>query len=378
MIRAIMIDDEAMALVALELALRQIEPGAAIDVLGKYRKVADAIGQTAGQKVDLIFLDIEMPGISGLDAVEPLLAVHPQAEIIFVTAYQQHAIDAFELNAMDYLLKPVAGERLRKSIDRFLARHRKAEADARSTAETADRDGNTRTEPTDERLRLDVLGGLALYDRRGDLVSWRTKRAKELFAYLWHHRGAPVLRNRMLDELWPETPLDRALAHFHTTVYQVRGMLKQLGCPDSIAFADERYRLRSDCFICDEPRLAEKLKSKRFDPETLSLYGGDYLEADYYEWAAPRRNELHSDMVHYLKRWAGLTEGEAAVSIWRKLIALDPYEESFYTGLMRLLGEAGQRKAVDEVYAELQRVLRGELGASPSAEAENLAKRYGY
>jgi len=46
--------------------------------------------------------------------------------------------------------------------------------------------------------------------------------------------------------------------------------------------------------------------------------------------------------------------------------------------LMRLLGEAGQRKAADEVYAELKRVLRDELGASPSSEAENLAKRYGF
>lgn len=371
MIRAIMIDDETMALVALELALRQVEPGAAIEVLGKFRKVSDAIEQTAGQQVELIFLDIEMPGINGLDAVEPLLAAHPRAEIIFVTAYQQHAVEAFELNAMDYLLKPVAGERLGKSIDRFLARHRIGETVDKHNAAIG------HAEPADKRLRLDVLGGLALYDRRGELVSWRTKRAKELFAYLWHHRGAPVLRNRMLDELWPEAPFDRALAHFHTTVYQVRSMLKQLGCAESIAFADERYRLRSDSFLCDETRLLDKLQSDRFEPEVLSLYGGDYLEADHYEWAEMRRKELRSAVGNALKRWAGRAEGLAAAPIWRKLVALDPYEESHYTGLMRVLGEAGQRKEAREAFLELAAVLRSELGASPSASAVQLAKRYG-
>jgi len=75
----------------------------------------------AERSYDIVFLDIRMPGLSGLDAL-PLIRHRQDAEVVFVTAYEQHALEAFELAAADYVLKPVSEARLRRTLDRLALR----------------------------------------------------------------------------------------------------------------------------------------------------------------------------------------------------------------------------------------------------------------
>jgi two-component system LytT family response regulator len=111
--KAIIVDDERLARKDLLLMLRDFEN---IEVVGEADNVSLAADLIEKKSPDIIFLDIQMPGESGFDLLEK---VRTQAKIIFVTAFDEYAIRAFEVNAMDYLLKPVSTERLARTLERI-------------------------------------------------------------------------------------------------------------------------------------------------------------------------------------------------------------------------------------------------------------------
>ena len=113
MIRTMLVDDEEPARDRLRDMLSGFDD---VDVVGEARDGEDALTQIAGQRPDLIFLDIQMPGLSGMEVAASLSP--PRPRIIFCTAFDQYAIDAFEHHATDYLLKPVSRKRLAKALDR--------------------------------------------------------------------------------------------------------------------------------------------------------------------------------------------------------------------------------------------------------------------
>jgi two-component system LytT family response regulator len=115
-LRTIIIEDEELARNLLQTYLKD-HPG--IEVIGECENGFDGVKMINEQKPDLVFLDIQMPKISGFEMLE-LLDHKP--EIIFTTAYDQYALKAFEYNAVDYLLKPFAKDRLIAAIDKLIAR----------------------------------------------------------------------------------------------------------------------------------------------------------------------------------------------------------------------------------------------------------------
>ena len=113
MIRALIVDDEAPARARLRLLLEEIED---VDVAGEADDGEAAIDAVAALAPDVVFLDIQMPGCTGLEVAASLRS--PRPHIVFCTAFDQYAVDAFELSAADYLLKPVNRARLAKALDR--------------------------------------------------------------------------------------------------------------------------------------------------------------------------------------------------------------------------------------------------------------------
>ncbi|MFT6717477.1 MAG: two-component system LytT family response regulator, partial [Saprospiraceae bacterium] len=114
MINTLIIDDERLARVELTQLLRSFPQ---INIIGEAVNGNDAVEKIELLKPDLVFLDIEMPGKTGFEVLESLSVV-PQ--IIFVTAFDEFAIKAFETNALDYVLKPVVTERLEKAINKVM------------------------------------------------------------------------------------------------------------------------------------------------------------------------------------------------------------------------------------------------------------------
>ena len=112
-IRSLVVDDEALARQALKDVLSQFDN---IEIVGECSNGFEVVKEVEEKKPDLIFLDIQMPKLDGFDVVELLGEESPF--IIFVTAYDEYAIRAFETHALDYLMKPVRAERLQQALDR--------------------------------------------------------------------------------------------------------------------------------------------------------------------------------------------------------------------------------------------------------------------
>jgi len=109
MIRCLLVDDELLALDLLEDSLKHVNY---IQVVGRCRTAAEAIILLQKDDIDLLFCDIQMPGLNGLQLVKSLIK---KPMVIFVTAYEKFAIEGFELDVIDYLVKPVSLERFLKA-----------------------------------------------------------------------------------------------------------------------------------------------------------------------------------------------------------------------------------------------------------------------
>ena len=120
-IRTILVDDETLAIQGLQIRL---EPYDDVEIVDTCTNGREAIRSIKTHKPDLVFLDIQMPGFDGFSVVQGLMEVEPPL-FVFVTAYSDHAIRAFEAQATDYLMKPVEEDRLADTMER--ARQRLAE-----------------------------------------------------------------------------------------------------------------------------------------------------------------------------------------------------------------------------------------------------------
>lgn len=127
-LRLLIADDEPLAAERLQLLLAQITD---VDLVGTASDGESAVRMAEALSPDLLLLDIEMPGLDGIDVARALAAKRPSAAVIFITAFDQFAVAAFEVEAVDYLMKPVTPERLKRALKRardYLQRREKAPA----------------------------------------------------------------------------------------------------------------------------------------------------------------------------------------------------------------------------------------------------------
>jgi two-component system LytT family response regulator/two-component system response regulator LytT len=157
-LRVVVVDDEQLAREELCYQLEQID---GIEIVAQASNGVDAIGAVERLDPDLVFLDIQMPGLGGFEVARRLLEHEEEAPaLVFVTAFDQHAIEAFEVNAVDYLLKPVESARLEQALQR-----------ARKRVE-AERPGPSAPAPTNEQLEQ-IVKMMAVRQTKRDQVAIR-------------------------------------------------------------------------------------------------------------------------------------------------------------------------------------------------------------
>lgn len=115
MLRAMIVDDEAPARSEMHYLLDETN---LVEVVAESSNVRDAIEHLRAHRIDVIFLDVNMPGVNGMQFAEALVKLKTPPAVVFVTAYGEYAADAFSLNAVDYLVKPVETERLLQAISK--------------------------------------------------------------------------------------------------------------------------------------------------------------------------------------------------------------------------------------------------------------------
>ena len=159
-LRVLAVDDEAPALDELVWMLERHECVRQVIPAGSGE---DALRVLHEEQVDAIFMDVQMPGLSGLDLARVLSRFTTQPPIVFVTAHEQHAVDAFELNVVDYVLKPVRDERLGQAVRRVVRQVHGRDVDGRPTDESilVELAGVSRLVPRSDVLFVEAQGDYA-------------------------------------------------------------------------------------------------------------------------------------------------------------------------------------------------------------------------
>jgi DNA-binding LytR/AlgR family response regulator len=165
-VRALVVDDEPLVRSELVYALGKV----ADDVeIAEASDAVEALRELAGSAYDVVFLDINLPGLNGLEVTKVINALPAAPQVVFVTAHDTHAVDAFELAAFDYVVKPVSQERLARTIDRLRAQRESAVPAAAppngSPARVALEDG--------ERMRLVKIAEIRYVQANGHVVTAR-------------------------------------------------------------------------------------------------------------------------------------------------------------------------------------------------------------
>jgi len=229
MIRTLIIDDVALARERLKRCLA-VDPG--IEIVGESDNGEKAVADVRALAPDLIFLDVQMPALDGFGVLEALKDERAP-EVIFVTAYNEYAIQAFEVNALDYLLKPVDCERLSKAVERAKSRlwqsNRDDHLDSRFRALLEDiktgskflkrltikLTGRTILLPTDEVDWIETHGnylkvhtGRESHLIRGTMQSLETKLDPEKFVRV--HRSV-IVNVEKIKEIYPRSNGDQDL-----------------------------------------------------------------------------------------------------------------------------------------------------------------------
>ncbi|HET6498032.1 MAG TPA: LytTR family DNA-binding domain-containing protein [Coriobacteriia bacterium] len=119
-LKALVVDDEAPARSELRFLLGEV---GGVEVVGEASNASEAFQLIRAIPYDVVFLDIDMPGVSGVQLAEAMARLEHQPAVVFVTAHSEHAVKAFEVMAVDYLVKPVEVDRLRVAIGRLTPAH---------------------------------------------------------------------------------------------------------------------------------------------------------------------------------------------------------------------------------------------------------------
>jgi len=167
-LKALVVDDEQLAREELSFLLAQV---GGVEVVGQAANGIEAMGLIEDLSPDLIFLDVQMPGMNGFEVARQMLGRESAAEIVFVTAYDQYAIEGFQVNAVDYLLKPVDVMRLEQAVQRTRRRLQSDRPRPAMANEDLERIVKLVTERQSRRERLAVkIGELVMLVDADDLI----------------------------------------------------------------------------------------------------------------------------------------------------------------------------------------------------------------
>ncbi len=361
-IRAILVDDMRPALRELEFLLKKYPD---ISIEGTYTNPLAAIEKIDEAKPQAVFLDINMPQLQGMDAASKILDLSPETDIVFVTAYDQYAVEAFELHAMDYLLKPISEERLEITVGRLRKKT------------------PVKSQQAVSKLQIQCFDRFRMGWEGQEPIKWRIEKARELFAYLLQNHGRSISRDELLDKLWPEDDTDRAVKQLYNGTYYIRKALEAYGIDKSLISINNNYKLSLGAVDWDVGRFCELFNKTEDRPKALedmeALYTGGYLDGEFYPWSEferERLSKLYDQCVLELsKNYMGEKKYNQAEIILLKAYNKNPYYEDISELLIRLYKETGNASSAIKHYSAYAALIKEELGIGPDKRLQELVKQ---
>lgn len=283
MINVAIIDDEQLAVDNLVFMLSKFED---VKIVGAFTDSDELFKCLRNNDINLIFMDIEMPEVNGLTLATQVTEEFKDIEIVFATAYNQYAIQAFEVSAIDYILKPLSINRITKAIEKVKRRI-------------------PLVNDKDKKVFIKCLGGFEIYiDDK--LINFKLSKAKEVLAYLINSYGKSLGWMSIADEVWPDAYDDKKLMNnFHVACFSLRTFLNENGISELFDYSRNLYRVDTTKFECDYIKLNEVYQEYRKTKEVIvppaTFETGAYLEDLPYLWSI-RNAEKVEDMIYELNK----------------------------------------------------------------------------
>lgn len=263
----IAVDDEKLALRHLTHILEEMFPQ---DVTTGFQDQMEALDFARklleqNEVIEFIFLDIEMYGMSGIELARQFKDICPGAKILFVTGYDNYALEAFKLHARGYILKPVTRELLEEEMQNI-------EGYSRAERELRKKDGQGK-----KRIVVRTFGNFDVFVNEEPLQFSRSK-AKELLAFLVDKRGTGVNTAEISSILWEDKVYDRSLrSQTQTVISQMIRTLKAEGLEDCVIKKWNYLAIDPDRLDCDYYNFLAG------DVAAINSYMGEYMSN--YSWA---------------------------------------------------------------------------------------------
>lgn len=362
--KAVIIDDERLAVLRLQQILESWEE---VEIVGAFTRYSDLLEEFPRLKPDVAFLDIDMPGINGLELASSLIELDEQVEIVFITAYNQYALDAFRVNAIDYLLKPIDEELLARTISRINKRKPPAPVRQKEAA-----------------VLIQCFGAhIYSHEDRPGIIDFPTVKTEELFAFFLVHRETNVSKWMICESLWPNHDPHKAEQNLHTTVYRMKKTLLEKGIKLVLSSKKGFYHFKLE-ESCDYIRFSELQKdsanlivrSPAEVEQTLRLYKGNLFGDKDYPWCEAAREQVNLSFSEISKALARLYmrigNYQQAHDLLQFVLSVVSYEEEAHELILRIYLQGGDRTSFYNHYRKMKEALQREMDADPPPFMEEL------
>lgn len=231
--KVIIVEDEKPIL---DLHARLLETYGPFQIAGCFESPFEALQEIPKLDVDALVLDIEMPRMTGLQLAQNLVESGIDVPVIFTTAHQQYAIQAFRVQALDYLLKPM-NQNMVKQLDERLQKYY----------------GQKQKQTPKNELSVQLYGEASV--KIGDqLIKWPTRITEELFYYFLLQENKLCYKWRIIDDLWTNVEEKRALSNLYNTIYRMRQLFMELDLPIVIDRRHDGYIMNTNDRVVVEPK----------------------------------------------------------------------------------------------------------------------------
>lgn len=373
MYRVIAVDDELISLKRFEHIIQKESRLELIQTFSDPLSVPEFI---SNNPVDIVFLDIEMPEMNGLELAEKILEIDPYTNIIFLTAFDQYALDAFQAHAIGYLLKPLDIKSLSGQINILEKKYSPRENIVKKENVTA-----SSVKP----LTVRCLGQFNCFptDNENEPISFRTAKTAELFALLIHHYKTPISKYSILDNLFPDMDYEKSNKLFYVSCSYLRSTMSKAGINDVFIRENDTYRINTAIVDCDYFTLMDNEGNILSDKIELlqklgDLCNGEYFMGKSYEWVFETRayvetlsKRIFTNLANaYLKR----QDTERAIQTLEKCMIIDPCNESVMYSLINVYMETNQLSKARASFQTFRTKLMDQLGVEPSKNIVDLIK----
>ena len=259
--RAICVDDERLLMEDAVAMLRELPQFR--EVRG-FTRSDEALAWLEENPADLALLDIDLPGMNGIELAARIKERRPDTAIVFLTGYSEYAVEAFSVRASGYLLKPVSPERLKEDVAYALAGKQQRPAG---------------------HVVVQTFGDFDVFVD-GRPVGFKMAKCKELLAYLVDRQGSGVTRAMAASILWEDRLYDRKLQkQLDVYIRALRATLREHGIEAIFAMQNGLLRVRPEQFTCDAYLFFAG------DSDTVNAYRGEYMSA--YSWASMTESMMY-------------------------------------------------------------------------------------